>query len=538
MKILVVSMLRLGDLIMVAKAVAALKVKYPNAELHLLTNRSNFPIAKLLSIFDRCHYYDRDLCQKSINDIDHSVFEATDRLEDLALRLNKLEFDTVINLTQNKISAHLCGMINAEDYHGMVTSETGVIHLSSPWFRHLNNYIAGEGSDTFHYIDLFSSALGLDSAAGSSDIFIKPEQEININHKDKIVIQAWSSDKKKDYSAENWRKFFHHYSVIHPGIEFSVLSAPQEKSQLDDFIKAVQQPGISIEPASLSFAELLDYLPQQKAMVSVDTSVKHFAAALGVKTIELALGSSDPRKTGVYAEGSLIIKSRAKCAPCSHLAPCSQGSFVCEQDIEPEMLSMAVNEFTKGNWPSLRVLAEEYRDQAYFGRVGFTETGLWYSQSMHPVEWQKEKETIINLESWKFTLNRKYLDTSPPFNEVAKALSPTLMDPQSLMVERLESVSRQTEMHVDRIARHIHESVKGLASGSSKDTQEIYKELRRLEADMGLGDYLSQYLGSIQVNGISSIRSLREAINELRNYQVSKTNILRNIHKINFEGTV
>ena len=538
MKILVVSMLRLGDLIMASQAFVAIRKAYPNADIHLLTNRSNLPIAKLLSGITRCHYFERELCQKSIGEENRSVFEATDRIDDLIKRLNKYEFDKVINFTQNRISAHLSGMVNAQEYHGMITSENGVVHLSSPWFRHLNNYIAGKGTDAFHYVDLFRSALGFEEKWSMQDIFVKSKNRAFADHKGKIVIQAWSSDEKKDYSISSWRKYIDHLASIRPNSEVVVLGAPNEKQRLNSFIKDIGSAKIKVEPAILTFEELLDYLPRQACVVSVDTSIKHLAAAIGCRVVELALGSSDPRKTGVYSEGSIVVKSRVDCAPCSHVKACSKASYLCEESVDPEMFSMVTHEYLLGNWPSLRVLAEEYREQAYIGRVGFTSSGLWYTRSLHPVEWQREKESLVNLESWRFTLNRKYLELSPPFEDVALSLAPTLMDPQKLMVERLESVSRQTEMNVDRVARQVHDAVKELAVGGVAENKEVLRELQALESELGLGDYLSQYVHSISSQGISSIRSLRESINELRNFQVTKTNILRSIHNINKEEQV
>ena len=538
MKILVVSMLRLGDLIMAAQSLVAIRKIYPDADIHLLTNRSNLPIAKLINGVTRVHYFERELCQKSLGEENRSVFEATDRIDDLIKRLNKYEFDKVINLTQNRISAHLSGMVNATEYHGMITSENNVVHLSSPWFRHLNNYIAGKGTDAFHYVDLFRSALGFEEKWSEADVFIQPKTRAFSEHKNKIVVQAWSSDEKKDYSISNWRKYFTHLASIRPNTEVVVLGAPNERQRLNSFLKDIGDPGIKIEPAILTFEELLDYLPRQSCVVSVDTSIKHLAGAIGMRVIELALGSSDPRKTGVYSEGSIVIKSRVDCAPCSHIKTCSKASYLCEESIDPEMLSMVTHEYLRGSWPSLRVLAEEYRENTYIGRVGFTQSGLWFTQSLHPVEWQREKESLVNLESWRFTLNRKYLELSPPFQKVAHSLAPTLMDPQKLMVERLESVSRQTEMNVDRVARQVHDAVKDLAVGDISDNKEVLRELRALESDLGLGDYLSRYVHSISAQGISSIRSLRESINELRNFQVTKTNILRSIHNMNKEEQV
>ena len=535
MKILAVSLLRLGDLIMAAQSMVAIRKKYPEAEFHLLTNRSNEPIARLLKGISQVHYFERSICQKSLGEESQSVFEATDRIEDLVKRLNQYDFSKVINLTQNKLSSHICGMVAADEYHGMITSDNGVVHLSSPWFRHLNNYIAGNGYDAFHYVDLFRSSLGSETKDSNEEIFSRPKTKTLAAHQDRIVIQAWSSDVKKDYSVSNWRKFLLHLRSISPEAEFSILAAPNERKRLEKFIIDLKIQDMSIEPALLSFEELLEYLPRQRGLVSVDTSVKHLAGAIGCRVIELVLGSSDSRKTGVYSEASLIVRSRAGCAPCVHSKSCSQNSFLCEDLIDPDMLSMITHEYFKANWPSLRVLAEEYRDEAYIGRVGFTGSGLWYTQSMHPVEWQKEKESLINLESWRFTLNRKYLEVTPPFRKAAQALAPTLMDPQHLLVERLESVSRQTEMNVDRVARQVHDSVKQLIAGDVSELSEISRELKILEKNLGLGDYLSQYIGSISEDGILSIRALRDSINELRNYQVTKTNILRSIHKINQE---
>jgi ADP-heptose:LPS heptosyltransferase len=66
----------------------------------------------------------------------------------------------------------------------------------------------------------------------------------------------------------------------------------------------------------------------------------HLAAAVGTPVIAL-FGPTDPRRTGPYGEGHLVIQKALSCSPCL-LKKCD--SMQCMRDISVEDIFEAVRE--------------------------------------------------------------------------------------------------------------------------------------------------------------------------------------------------
>ncbi len=66
MKILVLSLLRLGDIIQQEPLLKGLREKHPSAEIHLLLNRQFASVERVLdSVVDKYIYFDRESLQKA-----------------------------------------------------------------------------------------------------------------------------------------------------------------------------------------------------------------------------------------------------------------------------------------------------------------------------------------------------------------------------------------------------------------------------------------------------------------------------------------
>lgn len=77
MKLLVISLLRIGDLAMHSLVVSRLRKAHPDAEIHVLTNRSNLEFANLLNV-EKVHVFERERMQASMRSAETCIFEAFD----------------------------------------------------------------------------------------------------------------------------------------------------------------------------------------------------------------------------------------------------------------------------------------------------------------------------------------------------------------------------------------------------------------------------------------------------------------------------
>jgi ADP-heptose:LPS heptosyltransferase len=323
MKILVVSLLRLGDVILAASVVKSLRQENRHAEIHLLMNEQFASVAELIPAVDRVHYFRRQLLQEILGDPERNMLEAFYRVEELVGDLQLQRFDRVINLTHNKLSAWLTTQIGVRDTLGAHFDDSGVFQTGSRWFRHLNE--TAELKDTvrpsFHFIDVFHMGAGLRN--NNHRIQLRESRTAHertltflnkISAPTRIVLQISSHEKKKTLAPDQWREVLQLLSQVQPEADIIVLAAPNEVAEVE---KTIAQTRARLFECTL--AEAFSCLLQSHLLITTDTSIKHLAAAAPIRVLELSLGSSDFERTGVYTHGHGLALGNGRLGICYQL---------------------------------------------------------------------------------------------------------------------------------------------------------------------------------------------------------------------------
>jgi ADP-heptose:LPS heptosyltransferase len=426
MKILAVSLLRAGDLCMTTGLLRSLKESHPSLELHLLINKSSSGLIPLLSYVDKFHIFDRDLIQTSLGEIDRSLFEGYDRVGQLVSELNSMGFHQVINLTHNRLSAHMCSLIESNEYQGLHINSQGLAGFGSSWFGYLNNYSTYGRPDLFHYSDIFVNANLMDDSTRSYSFIetdegvAKSKNYLNKNKKN-IVVQCFTSDPKKEWGVDRFLEFARTLERLHAGCNIIFLAGPNERSRLDlpDFNENWVVAECDL-PTAYSVVKAADLL------VTGDTVIKHLAAGCDTPVIELSLGSSQYQKTGIYKRGQIIIQSKSECAPCSHSDSCKTQDFRCRNTIEPSCVSLIAQRMLQGNRSDLAVIAEEYKEGCDIRITDFTLRGDWYSYSLLEVPSDVRLQEYLDRSSWRLLLNRNRVGELIPFGTESEDMNQTL----------------------------------------------------------------------------------------------------------------
>ena len=149
------SLLRLGDIILSVPALAALRAAHRDCEIHLLVNQSFVNIAKLIPSVDHVIGFDREMMQQGLVEADRALFEPFDRLNAFISELNEHKYNSVVNLTQNRFSGYLSSLVNAENHLGLSLNSKGQASFGTLWFRYLNDVVGAGAKSIFHYADLF-----------------------------------------------------------------------------------------------------------------------------------------------------------------------------------------------------------------------------------------------------------------------------------------------------------------------------------------------------------------------------------------------
>lgn len=329
MKILAVSLLRLGDVIQQAALFKGLRQQYPQAEIHLLMNQQFSHVDQVLpGIVDKYIYFDREALQKGVGEAHYNILWSYRQLESLVQGLNDETYDVVYNLTHTKLSGYLLGATTLENIKGLVYRDGRFQGLDNKWLRYFNDRFSGNEKSLFHYVELLGRAFDIPVTKVPGVFSAKSKKKT-------VLFQCLTSSSKKNWGLEN-------YQVLKNMIERSlvdhkvrILGASFEK---EDLLRCFSEEDLLI----CNLAEAREHLADSALLVTGDTSIKHLAAQQGTPIVEIAIGSSDPVKTGAFSANSVILQSNVPCAPCQHAQACQQASHLCAEDIKPDKVFEAV----------------------------------------------------------------------------------------------------------------------------------------------------------------------------------------------------
>lgn len=358
MIVLGISLLRLGDLILQKPLIEGLRKKHPQCEIHLLVNKQFSQVEFLFEgLVDRFIYFDRESLQKSCGEKEYNILWGYHQLRNLIQELNQNHYEAVYNLTHNRLTAHLAGLIQTSARFGIYSVEGQFYGITNPWIQFFNNYFGRPEAMGFHYTELLARALEI------------PLQQAPIKWRrphilKTILIQPLTSDNKKNWNLGKYQLLMERLRR-ETSYQVKILGAPFEQERLLEFFKTEDLYICGFEDAAKA-------LEGAALLITGDTSVKHLAALYDVPILELSLGSSQPLQIGAYSNNSVILQPRVSCGPCPHSQPCSQKNQICSDKLDADQVLEAAKiilNLEKSDWdqfgqkhPELNILKTEIRD--------------------------------------------------------------------------------------------------------------------------------------------------------------------------------
>ena len=392
MRILVLSLLRIGDIVLSAPVLRGLRSKYPDAHIDVVVNSQFLQAANLVPYVDRWIGFDRDRLQKSLGSAQAPLFDAYHGLSDWLDELGGEKYDMAINLTHNRLSGWMMSLIDAEKRIGLCFDTQGRGTFGSSWFRHLNAQVDAESEDAFHFTDIFRFALGLQDESMAvalepttngefeAQTFLEKHGVTSTGLRvggECLVVQALTSDEKKNWGLKHFSEAIEIFSQRHPSALIAVVGAEFERAALEPFVTSLQAKNLKVELAILSFEGAFSLLRNAKLVLTGDTSIKHLAAAARTPVVELGLGSADHHRTGAYQHGSIILQSLEACAPCVHSKACHRDSHACATRLSSDIVGMVTAEVFAGRTFQLSTIAEECAGEVEILRVDTKTCGYW-----------------------------------------------------------------------------------------------------------------------------------------------------------------
>ena len=105
-------------------------------------------------------------------------------------------------------------------------------------------------------------------------------------------------------------------------------------------ISSLVHEKIGIATGKTSIKSLAALLTRVNLLITNDSGPMHIAAALGTPVVAL-FGPTDPKLTGPYGRGHVVIRKNLDCSPCLR-RPCTEGKPLCMETITAEEVEKAV----------------------------------------------------------------------------------------------------------------------------------------------------------------------------------------------------
>ncbi len=534
MKILVVSLLRLGDFIQILPVVNGLRRQFPGGELDLLTFTPAQQLAPMITGVSKWWTLNREDLQQGLGNIDIPLLTSFSVLQEQLDLVNAREYDLVINLTQTDFSAWICGYINTPSRAGLMRDVKGAAQFHSGWFQYLNDHAALSVPDIFHYSDIFYFGSGLKNGERdwSMTESVRGRREaaaLGIGAGEQIVLQLLTSDEKKNWSTESWLQMLRQLQVFRPAAQFILLGAPSEEAHLEEVYHRAEARGLNVIEAILSLEGAFSLLKTADVLISGDTSIKHLANCAGTPVIELSLGSSDYRRTGAYTADSLLLQPRIACTPCPHSSACSQSTHKCAEQLSPSAVSLSVHHYLNKDWAQLKQLAAELNQEVNWLRTHITGSGFWLAINILESQAMRLVDTLVERSAWKFFLNRDHLNSLAEYGSEGTRIKSEI---EIHLAAADMTDMRQHLSFLESRAENISEKASALIEGVKKRTPSI-AEIRDFitahQPDAESLPWLEQLRSQVPrtVVEIGGLRRVHNHLERCRSQAQVKTKLIR-----------
>jgi ADP-heptose:LPS heptosyltransferase len=315
MKILCLSLLRLGDIIQHRQLVRSVMAKHPEAEIHLLCHSQFAQVEDLFAEPVKFHFIPYQDLQKILVERGQNPQAAFELLDHCLGKIKAEKFSLVYDLTHTFLSDAIRKALAIPS-----------VKPQALWKTYLEDHATITAGSRFHLIEILARSLGLEIAASVKSSAAREKI---------IVLQTLTSDQKKNWSLSSFQKLVTCIEQELPEYQIQILSSPNEQEQL------LQVFGKDLLFVS-TMKQAQDLLRRASLLISLDTSLLHLAAQEDCPTVGLFLGGADPRKTGPLLSGALLLHGKSSCAPCSHSNPCPQPRHFCEELISVDQVFLAL----------------------------------------------------------------------------------------------------------------------------------------------------------------------------------------------------
>ncbi len=385
MKIAVLTLSRMGDILLTGPMIDRLHELHHGCEIHLIVPKTFVSVGEGLNV-EHVHALDTDsLIRSSAKNppLIEYYLQVVHELSDL----RAIPFDLNYNLGYDTVSATVSHLMHGDVVAGQFFDEHGNRRIAGDWARMAMTSHLARGLNPFHLADLQLGMTGKrdntippmnysipDDARARAQSMLR-SLGANDNSAPTVVMQVGASHPSKRWDAQSFGIVARELNEKH-GI-FTMFTGTANENQLIQ--EAVQIAGSSaINLAGKTDIPILAAILEQASLViSNDTGTMHLAQAVGTPVLCLTTGNALSQETGPYGDGNLIVEPDIDCFPCNFEVQCPH--LNCHGHIDPALVTRLALDMLGNTVPDRYELSAPVR----ITRTYFDEDGFWNTRLLH-----------------------------------------------------------------------------------------------------------------------------------------------------------
>jgi ADP-heptose:LPS heptosyltransferase len=355
-KILVIQLHRFGDIIETTPLFPGLKKKYPESYLAVIAQRDFAEVLIGNPYINEIFLFDKGGLMQEIRYKDISLKASYDKIHAFIEILRERNFDLVINISSDDLSALITYLLRVKDTKGITYAAGGFRSLRHKWMIFLFSLLKNRIYNSFNMVDIH---LGVGEVPfGKERLFMPIDEESKafsdrfyaengiVNDDFVVGFQLGASRAHKTWPAKCFATLGDNL-IKNKGAKIILFGHPTEAPLGEDVCNLmVNKPVNAIGKTNLK--QLGAMLQRCRYLVSNDTLTAHVAAAVGTKVIGIFLSTSFVHDTAPYGEGHLLFQPNLPCQPCTEATVCKE--LRCRNLISPEMVLKGIQFADGGMW--------------------------------------------------------------------------------------------------------------------------------------------------------------------------------------------
>lgn len=353
MDIVVINLMRFGDLIQCTPVLRRLRAAHPDGRITLVVSDLFRETAALLPGVDRLRLFPNSSLASLLSQ-EGGWVEGIKLLTAWLAEAFPRPPDLVINLTPNRLGGILAYATGAPEIRGMVVTREWDLVTRSLWASYALIVSRARQANPFNLVDLFLREAGLTPDGQGLQVAVPPAAERQVEHVLQdlqlpagtalVGLMPGASQPERCWSPSQFAQAARGLLELRP-CQFFIFGSAGEAHLGAAIAQELPAAAVSLLAGRTSPPLLAAYLQSLDLLITNDTGPMHLAAAVGTPTVALFLAGARVQDTGPVGQGHVILEAELDCRPCK--TPCP--GLRCRQAITPEAVT----------WWAARLLNQE-----------------------------------------------------------------------------------------------------------------------------------------------------------------------------------